>query len=351
MIQLVIKIDNRKLIYKKQKKNINMKNLRKYQDFLLENNINESNFNEFEMFLNQVMSLKTNEIMELRDDIETMIQTEDLNESISSFLTGLKTKFNSWFDDKLFKFLINRKKTFYTELVDKLNLFDLTNLDDVADVFPGFKINSMYLAGGMDEAEDTGKGWREILEYEFEVNNPGKVNDEVTEIEIKNKNVKPAYTVDGVFLDMILADEKKLNLYDKPALFNPVRKEVDRNKDDQFDNAISGMKTTGFDPRKNVKPYQFFQKTFSETIEPDDEHLLRISDVVFLGYDKSAGAGTFGELELASLIRKPVFAWLVNGYEGNYSSFKLWNIPHLSKIARDTKEMEILVKTIKKYTK
>jgi len=328
-----------------------MKILKNYQDFLTENNINESNINEFNFFLDKVLALPHDEIMELRDDIEEMVEKEEINESISSFLNNMKNKFNNWFDDKLFSFLINRKKSFYTELVDKLNLFDLENLDDVVDAFPNFKIRSMYLAGGMDDAEDTGKGWREELEFEFEVNHPGKVSSEVEEIEVGDKTLKPAYVVDGIFLDELLDDESTLKLYDTPALFNPVRKEVDRNKDDQFDNAIDVMKTPGFDPEENEKPYKFFQKTFSDSIEPDDEHLLRISDVVFLGYDETAGAGTYGELELTSLIRKPVFTWLVNGYTNNMGKFKLWNIPHLSKIARNPDEMRTLVNTILKYTK
>jgi len=326
-----------------------MNTLKKYQEFLLENNINESNINEFDTFLNHVMSLDNSEIMELKDELENMIKNENINESVSSFLNNMKSKFNKWFDDKLFNFLINRKKSFYAELVDKLNLFDMTSLDDVVSVFPGMKLKSLYLAGGMDDAEDTGAGWRNTLEYEFEIENPGKSHSEVDDISIGNKTFTPAYVVDGEYLDMILDDTKNLKFYDSPALFNPVRKEVDRNKDDQFDNAIADMKTPGFDPRENEKPFRFFQKTFSESIEPDDEHLLRISDAVFLGYDKTAGAGTYGELELASLIRKPVFAWLVNGYNENYGSFKLWNIPHLSKVIRNHEEMKMFVKTIKNY--
>jgi len=326
-----------------------MRTLKNYQDFLNENNINESNIQEFDLFLDKVLSLPTEEILELRDDIEEMVENEDLNESVSSFLNNLKTKFNSWFDDKLFKFLINRKKSFYTELIGKLNLFDLENLDDIVEAFPGFKIESMYLAGGMDDADDTGKGWRETLEFEFEINNPGKHSNEVDEIEIGNKTLIPAYVVDGHFLEDLLSDESTLKLYDKPALFNPVRKEVDRNKDDNFDINIDKMKSKGFDPEIDEKPYDFFHKTFATSIEPDDEHLLRIADIVFLGYDKSAGAGTYGELELGSLIRKPIFTWLVNGYENDMGKFKLWNIPHLSKIARNTEEMKILVKTIKQY--
>jgi len=279
-----------------------------------------------------------------------MVDNENTNESISTFLDFIKNKFNNWFDDRIFEFLINRKKIFYLDIIDKLNMFDLSNLDDVVKAFNGLKIKSMYLAGGMDESEDTGKGWREKLENEFEFEHPGKTNDNVFEIEINNKKIIPAYTVDGIFLDMVLRDKKYLKYYDKPALFNPVRKEVDRNVDDQFNISYDQMKKSDFDPSLNDKPFNYFKKTFTENIEPDDENLLRMSDVIFLGYDKTAGAGTYAELEIASLFRKPIFTWLVNGYDNDFSKFKLWNIPHLSKIARNENEMKLLVKTILRYT-
>ena len=346
-----------------------MKKLKTYQQFLNENNITESNKDEFEYFMDKIMELPTNEIIALKNDIQEELEGENfvnnyegeegykkdgeyVSESISNFINKLKSRFSSWIDDKLFKFLINRKKSFYAELVDKLNLFDLTTLDDVKEAFPNMKLRSMYLAGGMDDAEDTGAGWRNRLEYEFEMNHPGKKNPAVEEINIGKEVVHPSYVVDGEFLDMVLDNPNKTlsEYFDRPALFNPVRKEVDRNKDDQFDQAIVDYKAPGYDPTKNIQPMRFFRKTFTDPIEPDDEHLLRISDAVFLGYDSTAGAGTFGELQLLSMIRKPLFAWLVNNYENNPGSFKLWTIPHLSKVARNEEEMAQLVTTIKKYT-
>lgn len=330
-----------------------MNKLKTYGQFLKENKINESNINEFDYFMNKIMELPTAEILMLKNDIQEELEGENfVSESISSFINKLKHKFNSWLDDKLFKFLINRKKSFYVELVDKLNLFDLTTLDDVKKAFPSMKMKSIYLAGGMDDASDGGAGWRNTLEYEFEVNNPGKKNTLLPEINIGDIDVVPSYVVDGKYLDMFLANPNRTmsEYYDRPALLNPVRKEVDRSKDDQFDNAIAGYKKPGYCPKKDISHMRYFQKTFSETIEPDDEHLLRISDAVLLGYNSAAGAGTYGELELLSLIRKPLFAWLIDGYENNPGTFKLWNIPHLSKVARNKEEMAILVNTIKKYT-
>ena len=323
--------------------------MKNYSSFISESN----NQDEISIFLDQIAELPTKDILKLRDGIEEMIKKEDMNESIASYLGDLKRKLGAWFDDRLFNFLINRKKKFYLNLVDKLNIFDVTSLDDVVSAFPGFKVKSMYLAGGMDDAEDTGAGWRHVLEREFELENPGKNNDKVLPIDIGDDKVEnPSYVVDGEFLDMILADPSKLDdYYDRPALFNPVRKEVDRNKDNQFEDAVKALKDPNYDPDESPEAIRFFQKTFSENIEPDDEHLLRICSAVFLGYDKTAGAGTYGELELLSLIRKPLFVWLVNGYDNKPGTFKLWNIPHISKVARTKEDMITLVKTILKYTK
>ena len=323
-----------------------MKKLKKYTDFLLEKN-NMRDEESFQSFFDTVMKLSNDEIMELKDEIEKM-SDESVNESFSS----LKRKFSKWFDDKLFSFLINRKKDFYMNIVDNLNLFDLENLDDVMENFNINTIDGLYLAGGMDDAEDTGAGWRTEVEEEFEFNNPGKYSKEVDEIKVGDKMIMPAYVVDGIFLDKVLNDTKNtLKLYDTPVLFNPVRKEVDRNKDDSFERNVKDMKAPGFNPEENEEPYEFFQKTFTGSIEPDDEHLLRIATATFLGYNTEAGAGTYGELELLSMIRKPLFVWLTGDYNNDMGKFKLWNIPHISKIARNKEEMEILVKSIKNYSK
>jgi len=316
----------------------------KYENFV--NNKKSTNISDFinTIILNNVPS---NEIMEFKNDIKKILK---INENLS--INKLKFKYNKWLNDKLFKWLINRKKSFYIDLVNKMEVFNLDTLDDVFKNYPGFKLESLYLAGGMDEAEDTGKGWRLRLEYEFEINNNNNNNNNLPEIEIYNKKFNPSHIVNGEYLDNFLINPKKIiNLYNKPLLLNPVRKEIDRTKDDTFDNMVDDLKNPDYDPNNNSTPFKWIRKTFSENIEPDDEHLLRLSSAVFLGQDSAAGAGTYGELELLSLIRKPLFAWLVNGYENKAGAFKLWNIPHLSKVARNTDEMIQLVKTILRYSK
>jgi len=324
-----------------------MKKIKNYSDFLFEKNNIEDEEN-FQDFFEIVMDLPNSDIMDLRDEIQKIANNMSVNEN----MFNLKRKFNSWFDDKLFKFLINRKKDFYLNIIKNLNLFDLENLDDVMENFHLKSIDGLYLAGGMDASEDTGAGWRNEVEEEFEFNNPGKSNHLVDEIIINDRKIRPAYVVDGIFLDKVLEDTKNtLKLYDKPVLFNPVRKEVDRNKDDRFDKSIDAMKDPNWNPEENEEPFNFFQKTFAGSIEPDDEHLLRIATATFLGYNPEAGAGTYGELELLSMIRKPLFVWLTGHYNDNMGKFKLWNIPHISKIARNKEEMKILVKTIKNTSK
>ena len=328
-----------------------MKILKDYSQFINESLSN----NDISLFCNGLMNVPSDIIMNLRDELKFSLDSNEsmTNEGVSDFINKIKAKFRSYIDDKLFSFLINRKRDWYLKLIDKLNVFDLTSFDDILKYYPEFEIKSLYMAGGMDAAADAGAGWRGMLEYEFEFNHPGNKNPELPEVEIpyngEKIKCKPSYIVDGIYLDRVIEDPKKwLPLYDKPALFNPVRKEEDRTKDDTFDRMIGKWRN------KNTKDYKepldFFHKTFAENIEPNDEHLLRISDAVFLGMNKTAGAGTYGELQLLSMIRKPLLVWLNNESIDDMSIIKLWNIPHLNKVARNDNEMKILVNTIMKYT-
>lgn len=327
-----------------------MKIIKNYENF-----INESKgIDDVSLFLNGLLDIPSDVILNFRDELKKSISSNEsmTNEGISDIISSLKTKFKNYINDRLFNYLINRKKDWYMNLLDKLNLFDLTSFDDVVKFYPGFKLNSLYFAGGMDAAADAGMGWRGILEHEFEFGHPGSKNPELLPIKIAyNKQqieCNPSYTVDGIFLERVIEDPKKwLQLYDKPALYNPVRKEEDRTKDDTFDRMIKKWRDP--ETKDYEEPLHFFHKTFGGSIEPNDEHLLRIADAVFLGMDVTAGAGTYGELELLSLVRKPLFAWLVNESTNKMPIIKLWNIPHLNKVARNVDEMKVLVDTIMKF--
>lgn len=328
--------------------------IKRYNQFINENNSSSDDFSEI---LSAMIKLPTSEIMDFRNEIKKIaVSNESVNENfIADAIDNIKNKFRRWFTDKLMNYLIGRKKDYYSKLVDKLAIFDLTTIEDVHQFYPSFKMGSMYLAGGMDAAKKGGKvGWRNIVEHQLEFNHPGTKKN-VPEIEIylgedgeDVKTVKPSYTIDGVMLDQFLENPKKcLELYNKPALLNPVRKEVDRNKMD-FDTHLNAIKKPGSSQDDINKGMSFFTKTFANTIVPEDEFLINKVDAIFLGLNKVAGAGTYGELELLSFMEKPLFAALVEGFENIPGNFKLWNFPQLCKLARNEEEMIILIDTLYK---
>ncbi len=309
---------------------------------------------DFSGVLTAMMELPTEEILKFRDELRSSLNEGALNEAYSTdFFMRLKAKFRRWFTDKLFNFLINRKKEYYEKLIDKLAIFDLTQIDDVYKAFPAFQLKSMYLAGGMDAAKKGGKvGWRNLVEYELEVNHPGnKKNCPDVTIYLgpegdEEVQVKPSYCIDGPMLDLFITNPRKcLNLYNYPALLNPVRKEVDRNKMD-FDTYIGALKNAKSNQQEIEDAVRFFRETVSKRIAYEDELIINKSDAIFLGLNPVAGAGTYAELQLLSFIEKPLFCTLVEGYENMVGGFKLWNMPQLCKLARNEKEMLTLVDTL-----
>lgn len=325
-----------------------------FHGFMNENTTMMNQKDEFSDIMNILLKVPSEDIVKFKNDLVRSLNSPNINESINlDFLNNLKFKFRRWFNDKLFGYLIDRKKEYYEKLIDKLNIFDLFTLKDVHENFPTYRTESLYLAGGMDAAKKGGKvGWRNIVEYELEINRPGTIKN-APEIEIYMGNdgddiyeVKPSYVVDGDMLDLYLKNPSKCKtLYDKPVILNPVRKEVDRNRID-FDYHLRSLKNKDTDQENINKSLSFFRKTFSKNIVPEDEHLINKSSAIFLGLNPVAGAGTYAELELLSFIEKPLFCVLVEGYENVTGNFKLWNTPQLCKLARNMEELVILVDTI-----
>ena len=127
---------------------------------------------DLEAILNYIaQNIPSSEISNLKKDLTPLLTTESLNEGLFSVI---KDRLIKWFDEKIMNYMVNKKKRFYTELIGKLDLFDLTTLNDIKDNFRSFELNSLYLAGGMDKAKDVGAGWRSQVEYEFEVVNKWK---------------------------------------------------------------------------------------------------------------------------------------------------------------------------------
>jgi len=335
-----------------------MKIIKDYKTF-----INESSFHlngdtkDIMLVLDDLKELPTDDILKFRDAIEGVVQiSENLNESyISDMIGKIRLRFDRWLDDLTWKRIINRKKEFYSNLVEMMNIFDLKSLDDVVTNYPGFKLESLYLAGGMDKAIDVGAGWRNELEFEFETY---KRNDRIasTHEEISFGELgtfKPCRVIEGKNLsEFIINPDKIKRLYDVPVTLNPVRKEVDRTKSIDF--ATAAVKYKSFSGATEPEEYEptmtHLRKTLSKSIEPDDEQLVRIVDGVFLGLNIAAAGGTFGELETASYMRKPIFVWMTDK-NWKFSDFSIWNFPHITKLCRNKNEMKILVKTLIDFAK
>lgn len=327
-----------------------MKIITNYVQFINENVSNPSN-DIFEI-LDLLKNVDSEDIINFRDSIKDLsLRSESLTESfIGDLIDKLKIKFQKVLDDRIWKYLINRKMDFYTNLIDKLNIFDLTSLDDVFTNHPGLKLDSLYLAGGMDKAKDVGAGWRIVVENEFE-KYPGRTTG-LPEISLKEfGSVEPKRVVDGVYLDLFIENPSKAKkLYDKPLILNPVRKEVDRTKDKDFEIAAKKYKTFGqqTEPEEYEPTMTSIRKTLSKSIEVGDEHLVRLSDGVFLGLNTAAAAGTYGELQTQSFMNKPIFVYMTDE-DWSFSDFSMWTFPHISKLARSTDEMKTLVATIMNY--
>lgn len=327
-----------------------MKIITNYVQFINENVSNPSN-DIFEI-LDLLKNVDSEDIINFRDSIKDLsLRSESLTESfIGDLIDKLKIKFQKVLDDRIWKYLINRKMDFYTNLIDKLNIFDLTSLDDVFTNHPGLKLDSLYLAGGMDKAKDVGAGWRIVVENEFE-KYPGRATG-LPEISLKEfGTVEPKRVVDGEYLDLFIENPSKAKkLYDKPLILNPVRKEVDRTKDPGFATAAGKYKTFGqqTEPEEYEPTMTDIRRTLSKSIEVGDEHLVRLSDGVFLGLNTAAAAGTYGELQTQSFMNKPIFVYMTDE-DWSFSDFSMWTFPHISKLARNTDEMKTLVATIMNY--
>lgn len=302
-------------------------------------------------------NISFSDIPDLIHDIESgSISESKFNENI--FLDA-KDRLSKWFDRKILNYLVNKKSKFYVDLVGKLNIFNISTLQDVAENYRPFNLYSIYLAGGMDKAKDVGAGWRSMIEYEFEINNPGITSD-MPEVTIPYSQklkfagttiIKPAYVIDDYNLTKFLDQGNSFakRYYDSPAILNPVRKEVDRTKNKKFADELDKFKRGEYQDVNDPHVFDEISKSFSKSIEFEDEILVNKCDAVFIGFNESASAGTFGELQQTSLMRKPLFAW----YMGDWpiSGHSPWNIPHISKIMKTDDDMRTFVKTMVSYKK
>lgn len=306
---------------------------------------------DIDEILNWVFNnVDSKEIPELTKNINKI--SNSVNENI---FKDIFYSLRRWFDEKMMDYFINKKKNFYTELIGKLSIFDLTTIDDVVKNYPGFDgLQSIYLAGGMDKAADVGAGWRNVVEWTFEYDNPSKPTGlEDIKIDYMGKiyEKSPSYIIDGHHIDLAIKQGIRYlvnNGFSFPVIFNPVRKEVDRTKNAQFAKNMIKFKTGGWEENPE-ETFGEINKVFSSSIEPEDEKIVTMCDAIFFGVNEYASAGTFGELQQASFLRKPIFAWYETGWK--IEGHSPWTLPHITKIMRSVDDMKIFVKTMIDYNK
>lgn len=321
--------------------------IKKWKEF------NESyNNNDIDIIMDYIMNNITSEkIPSLINDLTPLTNESMITENVIQLMYD---KLSRWFNNKLLGYIVNKKANFYTNLVGKLDLLNLTTLDDIENNFKGFKLDSIYLAGGMNKAKDVGAGWRALVEYEFEVNNPGiKSDNEPVKIPVPDSEITvvPAYIVDDINLSKFIKKGNRFISanYDRPAILNPVRKEVDRTKNKEFGDVMGKFKRGEFEDTNDPRVFDPISKVFSQTIEPEDEIIVNICDAVFVGFNDVTSGGTFGELQQTSFLRKPIFAWYIDDWK--ISGHSPWNLPHISKIMRTEQDMKTFVKTMVDYNK
>lgn len=312
-------------------------------------NYNDSDLDKIMEFVAE--NIPSSEIPKLISELSPL-QESHLNENIFRSLKDILIK---WFDTKIMNYIVNKKANFYTELIGKLDIFNLSDLSDIRDNFRNFNLRSIYLAGGMDKAKDVGAGWRAKLEYEFEVMNPG-IKSDMDNIIIPHNGdniiIKPAYTIDGINLDRFIKEGGNkfvVKYYDTPAILNPVRKEVDRTKNKKFADEMGKFKRGEYEDTNDPRQFDEISKIFSNSIELDDELIVNMCDAIFYGVNEFSSGGTFGELQQASFLNKPIFAWYIDGWK--ISGHSPWNIPHISKIIRTDEDMKLFVKTMINFSK
>jgi hypothetical protein len=320
--------------------------MKKYNQFVNENIQSPQDMEEILSYVHD--NISSEDIPALISELENLSEmSESINEN---WFTNIKNRLNRWIDDKLMNRFINKKAKFYVDLASKLKKYDLTTLEDVKQAYPRFnELVSIYLAGGMDKAADVGKGWREVVEWIFEVENQGiSHNLEPITISYKGETVElsPAYVVDDYHLDEAIKGGKKYikENYDLPAIFNPVRKEVDRTKNPEFGAAMGRFKAGEY---ADDDDFAGISKIFSETIEKDDEKIVVLSDAIFYGANEYSSAGTFGELQQSSFQQIPIFAWYEEGWDIHGHS--PWTIPHITKILRTEDDVRTFVNTMINY--
>lgn len=250
------------------------------------------------------------------EELELLALPLEQRRQIKNFLKTQTNegKIGDWISRKMMSWLINRNER---EIIKTMNVLTIFDPEDFSNVK---KPEIIYLGGGMDKTTDGGEGWRREFEMLFG-------DDHV----VKEKDVfKLGYT--GKL------DTKK---YPKPILLDPTLKELIR-KDPEFISTWDKLKAKTISPEE----YAYMGRTINKEITNPDLRIVNKCDTIFARLDGTHGAGTLGELQIATLLNQNVFVWLIGKF--SLKDLNIWIIPEINKIVRTDEELMKLINKIKK---
>lgn len=228
-------------------------------------------------------------------------------------------KISQFLTHQAVKYLVNQQNKYFNKKIQEIKPY---NIDD----FNGLKTPKViYLAGGMDNTPDGGVGWRQFVEEIFEYDGRKRI--------VKDKDIFDLSEGKNI--------QKILNKYAKPVILNPVRNEVDRSSDEDFFRTIKEFKSGVYNKKGHENDLKLLASKFNNKINVMDLNLVLIADSVFFGFDGTAGAGTYGELQTLSYLNRDLYVWFNN--DKSFKNLSPWTLPQLTKICQTDEEAKRLI--------
>ena len=264
-----------------------------------------------------------------RKDLEvTLKKLGYAKESLTeSFYENIKFKLNQWLTEKAVKFLILNRERILPKMLEGLKVLDPTDLTGID------KVEALYLGGGIDFADDA-NGWRTQVERFF-----GE------DCVIKDNDIK----------QLGLGKKIDKSKFGKPMILNPLNKEPSREGDNTFSNMFRKWKRGELNAVRDDENWNEWIIEINNQIKVPDLHILNFCDSNLIKYDKNAGDGTRGEMQMSDWKNHNIFLWLGEkvGADGKLDIYTVknvspWTLPICSKILRNNEEAWIFLNLIKK---
>ena len=264
-----------------------------------------------------------------------LIKKQQLTEGL---LDNIKYKFHQWLSKEVISYLIESTERHLDKKIDIINVFDPTDFSDIK------KCEIIYLGGGIDAASNLEQNWRYWFEDQFSKLEPNPhvmYQDEAVKLSLTGK-----------------LPNKIKNQYSKPILFNPLRNEVIRDNTD-FKDAYKAFKGGDFDEPFNKESEKFnkLQRYFNTNVVAFDLRAFNVCDTNVVKWDRVAGSGTQGEMQLSMNRKQNIFMWVDSDMFDNEKvryrtkNISPWTIGSVTKVVRGDEEMKLLIETIKKFNK